>query len=541
MSWPSSVGPSRGTGSPGAGRGPSAAEEAGLARLLAAVPDGEIVLLDGLVACGVPDAVVPQAGRVRLVVIVHLPLADEAGLPADVAADLDARERATLRAADAMVVTSAAAARQLAGTAGLGHAGAHRGARHRSRTAGGRHRRGIGAAVRGGGDPGQGSRRARRRARRRRGPAVDLRVRGPARPSARTRRRAAAAHRALRARRARAPGRPARPGRLARRIRRGRPRRAGVADRDLRDGRRRGAGPRGAGDGNDGRRPARHRRPRPRRHPPGLLVPPGRPRPARRPPSVGGSTSPRCAPGCAPRRRARRPRCPAGTATAAALPRTRPGRRGVPCRRAGAAHPDRPAAHPADRAATSPPAGARGRRSGTPPAPAGQPRFAPPRSPRAPRRRRRRAASPPVAEPDWLDLREPADRRARSAELARELAAALRPGPVRILDVGCGSGATTRWLAPLLPGPQEWVLLDRDPALLALVPERTAAARDRDGAAVARTTRLAEITTLTAHDLAAHERRHRFGARRPAHRRRDRRPGRDLRRGAACPRCSPSP
>jgi SAM-dependent methyltransferase len=74
---------------------------------------------------------------------------------------------------------------------------------------------------------------------------------------------------------------------------------------------------------------------------------------------------------------------------------------------------------------------------------------------------------------------------------------------VRILDVGCGSGATTRWLAPLLPGPQEWVLLDRDPALLALVPDRTSAARDRDGAAVARTTRLAEITTLTADDLAA--------------------------------------
>ena len=93
---------------------PAAAEEAGLARLLAAVPDGETVLLDGLVACGVPEAVVPQAGRVRLVVLVHLPLADEVGLPADVAADLDARERATLRAADAIVVTSAAAARQLA-------------------------------------------------------------------------------------------------------------------------------------------------------------------------------------------------------------------------------------------------------------------------------------------------------------------------------------------------------------------------------------------------------------------------------------------
>ena len=94
---------------------PSATEEAGLARLLAAVPDGEILLLDGLVACGVPQVVVPQAGRVRVVVVVHLPLADEVGLPADVAADLDGRERATLRAADALVVTSAAAARRLMG------------------------------------------------------------------------------------------------------------------------------------------------------------------------------------------------------------------------------------------------------------------------------------------------------------------------------------------------------------------------------------------------------------------------------------------
>ena len=100
---------------PGTWPRPSAAEAAGLARLLAAIPDAEIVLLDGLVACGVPEAVAPHAGRVRVIVLVHLPLADEVGLPADVAADLDARERATLRAADAIVVTSPAAARRLAG------------------------------------------------------------------------------------------------------------------------------------------------------------------------------------------------------------------------------------------------------------------------------------------------------------------------------------------------------------------------------------------------------------------------------------------
>ncbi len=47
---------------------------------LAALPDRVGVLLDGLVACGVPEVVVPQARRLSLVVLVHLPLADETGL-----------------------------------------------------------------------------------------------------------------------------------------------------------------------------------------------------------------------------------------------------------------------------------------------------------------------------------------------------------------------------------------------------------------------------------------------------------------------------
>ncbi len=111
-------------------------------------------------------------------------------------------------------------------------------------------------------------------------------------------------------------------------------------------------------------------------------------------------------------------------------------------------------------------------------------------------------AAPPVAEPDWLDLREPADRRARSTELALQLAAVLRPGPVRVLDLGSGTGSTTRWLAPLLRGPQEWTLLDRDPALLALVPDRTRGVLDADGAPVTVTTHHADITSLTASDLA---------------------------------------
>jgi glycosyltransferase involved in cell wall biosynthesis len=90
---------------------PAAADR--LAALLAAAPDGAVVLLDGLVACGVPEIVEPAAARLRLAVLVHLPLADETGLAADVAAELDERERRTLRAAGAVVVTSAAAARGL--------------------------------------------------------------------------------------------------------------------------------------------------------------------------------------------------------------------------------------------------------------------------------------------------------------------------------------------------------------------------------------------------------------------------------------------
>lgn len=36
-----------------------------------------------------------------------------------------------------------------------------------------------------------------------------------------------------------------------------------------------------------------------------------------------------------------------------------------------------------------------------------------------------------------------------------------------IRDLGCGTGSLGRWLAPRLPGPQHWILHDRDTALLA--------------------------------------------------------------------------
>jgi len=72
---------------------------------------------------------------------------------------------------------------------------------------------------------------------------------------------------------------------------------------------------------------------------------------------------------------------------------------------------------------------------------------------------------------DWLRLRESADRRARSRALGRRFGAALRHragrAPARIVDLGAGSGANFRALAPLIPGDQEWHLVDNDAALLA--------------------------------------------------------------------------
>lgn len=110
---------------PGAWPRPEAAGRETLARALAALPDGALVVADGLVACGVPEVVGPEASRLRLVVLVHMPLADDTALAPDVARELDVRERETLRAATAVVTTSVWSARRLAVRHGLAEGRVH--------------------------------------------------------------------------------------------------------------------------------------------------------------------------------------------------------------------------------------------------------------------------------------------------------------------------------------------------------------------------------------------------------------------------------
>ena len=55
---------------------PDAAACAALAGVVQRIPDGAVVLLDGLIASAAPEVLVPQAGRLRLVVLVHMPLGD---------------------------------------------------------------------------------------------------------------------------------------------------------------------------------------------------------------------------------------------------------------------------------------------------------------------------------------------------------------------------------------------------------------------------------------------------------------------------------
>ena len=86
----------------------------------------------------------------------------------------------------------------------------------------------------------------------------------------------------------------------------------------------------------------------------------------------------------------------------------------------------------------------------------------------------------------------------RSRALASKAARMLRP-PIVVHDLGSGTGSMMRWLAPLLPGPQTWVLHDWNHALLDHAVER---ARDATGHDAAVRTSVKDVAQLRDDDLA---------------------------------------
>ena len=100
------------------------------------------------------------------------------------------------------------------------------------------------------------------------------------------------------------------------------------------------------------------------------------------------------------------------------------------------------------------------------------------------------SASPPTPRPA---------RATSSTHVARRLPATGR----RVIhDLGCGTGAMGRWLAPLLPGPQHWVLHDRDADLLEARRRRRSPARPPTGPRSPSRRRHSDITRLEPGDLA---------------------------------------
>ena len=67
----------------------------------------------------------------------------------------------------------------------------------------------------------------------------------------------------------------------------------------------------------------------------------------------------------------------------------------------------------------------------------------------------------------WLSMREPYDQAARNVEVVDAVAATFADASAAtVTDLGCGTGATMRAIAPRLPAHQSWRLVDNDEVLL---------------------------------------------------------------------------
>jgi glycosyltransferase involved in cell wall biosynthesis len=90
---------------------PGSGARADLARIVSAIPDGETVLIDGLIASPAAAQLLPHTGRIRMTVLLHMPLATDLDTHHDASAQRS--ERVVLRAATGVVVTSEWTRRQV--------------------------------------------------------------------------------------------------------------------------------------------------------------------------------------------------------------------------------------------------------------------------------------------------------------------------------------------------------------------------------------------------------------------------------------------
>lgn len=83
--------------------------------------------------------------------------------------------------------------------------------------------------------------------------------------------------------------------------------------------------------------------------------------------------------------------------------------------------------------------------------------------------------------PDWLSLRQPADRSARNPSLLGDVAAWCDGRhSLAVIDLGSGTGSSLRACAATLPArSQRWALVDSDPALLSEARQQLLAWADR--------------------------------------------------------------
>ncbi len=89
---------------------------------------------------------------------------------------------------------------------------------------------------------------------------------------------------------------------------------------------------------------------------------------------------------------------------------------------------------------------------------------------------------------EWLALREPADVAARSVAVTQAVLSSLAGRtPLRVVDLGCGTGSNVRFLSSHLATRPDWRLVDHDEALLSVA--RAAFGRDIE-------TRVADLRVL---------------------------------------------